>query len=143
MRKARSDQLQKISITLICSFFSHQVKKKPKDIVQIKKSISSLFRLVLTDEQIDLFIVHICGLTVDMFGGVLLLFDRTRPIGILILSSFHIMNSTMFSIGKTAMVDRTVIFWNIRCITFKILIDFMNYFCNSTWELIMCNLNML
>ncbi|XP_048762582.2 vitamin K-dependent gamma-carboxylase-like [Ostrea edulis] len=57
------------------------------------------FRLVLTDEQIDLFIVHICGLTVDMFGGVLLLFDRTRPIGILILSSFHIMNSTMFSIG--------------------------------------------
>lgn len=110
MRKARSDQLQKISITLICSFFSHQVKKKPKDIVQIKKSISSLFRLVLTDEQIDLFIVHICGLTVDMFGGVLLLFDRTRPIGILILSSFHIMNSTMFSIGKTAIVDRTVIF---------------------------------
>lgn len=57
------------------------------------------FRLLLTDEQIDLFIVHIGGLTIDMFGGIFLLFDKTRPIAIFFLSSFHIMNSTMFSIG--------------------------------------------
>ncbi|XP_062583429.1 vitamin K-dependent gamma-carboxylase-like [Saccostrea cucullata] len=57
------------------------------------------FRLVLTDEQIDLFIVHIGGLTIDLSGGILLLFDRTRPLAIFFLSSFHLMNSTMFSIG--------------------------------------------
>nr|XP_022319496.1 vitamin K-dependent gamma-carboxylase-like [Crassostrea virginica]XP_022319497.1 vitamin K-dependent gamma-carboxylase-like [Crassostrea virginica] len=57
------------------------------------------FRLLLTDDQIDLFIVHLGGLTIDMFGGILLLFDKTRPIALFLLASFHFMNSTMFSIG--------------------------------------------
>ena len=57
-------------------------------------------RLLLTDDQIDLFIVHLGGLTIDMFGGILLLFDKTRPIALFFLASFHFMNSTMFSIGN-------------------------------------------
>ena len=53
--------------------------------------LSSLF--------IDHFVVHICGLTFDLIEGFLLLFDTTRPLGFLFGSSFHLMNSQMFSIG--------------------------------------------
>ena len=62
-------------------------------------------RLLLTDDQIDLFIVHLGGLTIDMFGGILLLFDKTRPIALFLLASFHFMNSTMFSIGNYSQIN--------------------------------------
>ena len=64
-----------------------------------RKWVFDPFRSILTNEQIDLFIVHIGGFVIDFATGPMLLFDRTRPIAILILSSFHCMNSQMFSIG--------------------------------------------
>lgn len=57
------------------------------------------FRLVLTDDQIDLHIVHHMGLLIDLAIGFLLFFDKTRPVAFVFGSSFHLMNSQMFSIG--------------------------------------------
>ncbi|XP_060082240.1 vitamin K-dependent gamma-carboxylase-like [Ylistrum balloti] len=57
------------------------------------------FRLLLTDDQIDLYIVHIGGLTLDMFVGFFLFFDKTRPAAMFFGGSFHLMNSQMFNIG--------------------------------------------
>ncbi len=53
----------------------------------------------LSDHVIDHFVVHICGLTLDLLEGFLLLFDRTRIFGFIFGGSFHLMNSQMFSIG--------------------------------------------
>ena len=57
------------------------------------------FRLFLSDETIDLFLVHIGGFAFDLSEGFLLAFDKTRPIGIFFGAMFHGMNSQMFEIG--------------------------------------------
>lgn len=57
------------------------------------------FRIFLDDQTIDLFLVHIGGLVFDLSEGFLLVFDKTRPIGILFGAMFHGMNSQMFHIG--------------------------------------------
>lgn len=57
------------------------------------------FRFFLDDETIDLFLVHIGGLFFDLSEGFLLIFDKTRPIGIFFGAMFHGMNSQMFHIG--------------------------------------------
>lgn len=57
------------------------------------------FRLFLDDESIDLFLVHIGGLCFDLSEGFLLIFNKTRPIGIFFGAMFHGMNSQMFNIG--------------------------------------------
>ena len=57
------------------------------------------FRVFLDDKTIDLFLVHIGGLFFDLSEGFLLIFDKTRPIGILFGAMFHGMNSQMFHIG--------------------------------------------
>lgn len=57
------------------------------------------FRIFLDDKTIDLFLVHIGGLVFDLFEGFLLVFDKTRPIGIFFGAMFHSMNSQMFHIG--------------------------------------------
>ena len=57
------------------------------------------FRLFLSDETIDLFLVHIGGLAFDLSEGFLLAFDKTRPIGIFFGAMFHGMNSQIFEIG--------------------------------------------
>ncbi|XP_072038823.1 vitamin K-dependent gamma-carboxylase-like [Amphiura filiformis] len=57
------------------------------------------FKLLLTDDQIDLYIVHIGGLTLDLFSGFLMFFDKTRPFVFFFVGSFHTMNSQLFSIG--------------------------------------------
>ena len=58
--------------------------------------------------------MHINGLFIDLFVGYLLFFDKTRWFGTLISSSFHIMNSRMFSIGMFpyAMLATTTIFYS-------------------------------
>ncbi|KAJ8318861.1 hypothetical protein KUTeg_003952 [Tegillarca granosa] len=56
-------------------------------------------KLLLSDEQIDFFIVHLCGWALDMFGGFLLFFDKTRPYATFFVVQFHLMNSQMFHIG--------------------------------------------
>ena len=62
------------------------------------------FKLFLTHEQITLFIVHYSGLFIDLFVGFMLFFDKTRILGTLISSSFHLMNSRMFNIGKNYLI---------------------------------------
>ena len=57
------------------------------------------FKYFLTNDQITLFIVHHGGLFIDLFTGFMLFFSKTRILGTIISSSFHIMNSQMFSIG--------------------------------------------
>ncbi|XP_046350529.1 vitamin K-dependent gamma-carboxylase-like [Haliotis rufescens] len=57
------------------------------------------FKFLLTEDQIDIFIVHLGGLTLDMFVGFLLFFDKTRALGMFFCSGFHLMNSQMFHIG--------------------------------------------
>ncbi len=62
-------------------------------------NIKTVNRFILTEEQVTLFIVHIGGLFIDLFAGYFLFFDKTRPFGVLITVSFHVMNSKMFNIG--------------------------------------------
>jgi vitamin K-dependent gamma-carboxylase len=60
------------------------------------------FRPFLSNELIDLLLVHISGLCYDLFVGFFLLFDKTRLMGILFSLAFHGMNSQIFSIGMFA-----------------------------------------
>jgi hypothetical protein len=62
-------------------------------------------RLIMTEAQVDYFVVHLGGLTIDLFVGFLLFFDVTRPLGVLMCSSFHLMNSQIFSIGQLYVDD--------------------------------------
>ncbi|XP_033108157.1 vitamin K-dependent gamma-carboxylase-like [Anneissia japonica] len=57
------------------------------------------FRLLLTNEQIDLYVVHLGGLLLDLFIGFFLYFDKTRLFAAFFCASFHTMNSQMFQIG--------------------------------------------
>ncbi|XP_064603539.1 vitamin K-dependent gamma-carboxylase-like [Liolophura sinensis] len=57
------------------------------------------FKLFLSTDQIDLYIVHLGGLFLDLTIGYLLFFDVTRPYAFFFGGSFHLMNSQIFSIG--------------------------------------------
>ncbi|KAJ9579946.1 hypothetical protein L9F63_004419, partial [Diploptera punctata] len=57
------------------------------------------FKLLLSQEQTDYWIIHVTGFTLDLTIGFFLLINKTRPYGLIMLSSFHIMNSQLFSIG--------------------------------------------
>ena len=50
--------------------------------------------------MVDLLVVHFGGFILDLLGGWLLLFSKTRALGIVLLSKFHLMNATMFEIGE-------------------------------------------
>lgn len=71
-------------------------KKKP----QPKSLLNIFLRVLLTDEQIDLWIIHVFGFLFDLTCGFFLLLDRTRPMAIIFSTSFHLMNSRMFHIGQ-------------------------------------------
>lgn len=58
------------------------------------------FRLVLNNDQIDFWIIHIFGFTFDLTVGFFFLFDKTRPIAIIFSTAFHLLNSCMFHIGQ-------------------------------------------
>jgi len=57
------------------------------------------FTVVVPMETVNFFVVHLGGATLDLLGGWLLFFDKTRPIGIILVQKFHLMNMQMFSIG--------------------------------------------
>ncbi|XP_049773987.1 vitamin K-dependent gamma-carboxylase isoform X1 [Schistocerca cancellata] len=57
------------------------------------------FKLLLTPEQVDYWIVHVSGFLLDLTIGFWLFFDKTRPYAIFFCTTFHLMNSTIFSIG--------------------------------------------
>lgn len=56
-------------------------------------------RLLLTTEQISQYILHYGGLIFDLIEGYLLVFAKTRMIGIALGLYFHICNSQIFTIG--------------------------------------------
>ena len=64
-----------------------------------KQWVFDPFRFFVSNEFIELYMVHICGLIFDLSEGFLLLFDKTRPIGLFFGAMFHLMNSQMFHIG--------------------------------------------
>ncbi|RWS27648.1 vitamin K-dependent gamma-carboxylase-like protein [Leptotrombidium deliense] len=57
------------------------------------------FRFLLSNGDIDLYVVHWGGFLIDISVGVLLLIDKTRNIGYVFCALFNLMNSRMFSIG--------------------------------------------
>lgn len=57
------------------------------------------FKLLLTPEQVDYWIVHVSGFLLDLTIGFWLFLDKTRPYAIFFCSTFHLMNSRLFSIG--------------------------------------------
>lgn len=57
------------------------------------------FRLFLTTEQTDFFIVHWFGFIFDLTVGFWMLFDKTRIPAMVFCTAFHLMNSRLFSIG--------------------------------------------
>ncbi|XP_021230711.1 vitamin K-dependent gamma-carboxylase, partial [Numida meleagris] len=59
----------------------------------------SPFRLVLSEEMTSRLVVHGGGLALDLSAGFLLFFDATRPLGLVLVTYFHAMNSQLFSIG--------------------------------------------
>ncbi|KAL3875763.1 hypothetical protein ACJMK2_033681, partial [Sinanodonta woodiana] len=54
------------------------------------------FRLLLSEEQISQFIVHLGGVTIDLSMGFLLFFDKTRKIAFFFLTLFNMMNYQIF-----------------------------------------------
>lgn len=57
------------------------------------------FKLFLTTEQTDFFIVHWFGFLFDLTVGFWMLFERTRIPAMIFCAAFHLMNSRLFSIG--------------------------------------------
>ncbi|XP_059471384.1 vitamin K-dependent gamma-carboxylase isoform X2 [Neocloeon triangulifer] len=57
------------------------------------------FRTFMTPEQVDLWIIHVGGFVLDLTVAFWLFFDKTRPSALFFCSSFHLMNSQIFSIG--------------------------------------------
>ncbi|XP_054262450.1 vitamin K-dependent gamma-carboxylase [Macrosteles quadrilineatus] len=57
------------------------------------------FRLILTQQQIDYWIVHFFGFLLDLSIGFWLYFDKTRVPALICLTAFHVMNSRIFTIG--------------------------------------------
>ncbi|KAF7997630.1 hypothetical protein HCN44_006201 [Aphidius gifuensis] len=57
------------------------------------------FKLFLTNEQTDYFIVHWFGFIFDLTVGFWMLFDKTRAPAMFFCAAFHFMNSRLFSIG--------------------------------------------
>lgn len=87
-------------------YFYAGIKKLDKDWVTgysmnglSRKWLFGPFRLFLSDDLIDYFIVHLGGLVFDLTQGFLLYFDRTRIIAFIFGYGFHGMNAIMFSIG--------------------------------------------
>ncbi|KAK2510505.1 Ggcx [Columba guinea] len=56
------------------------------------------FRLVLSEALTSRLVVHGGGLALDLSAGFLLFFDASRPLGLLLTTYFHTMNSQLFSI---------------------------------------------
>nr|XP_012134614.1 PREDICTED: vitamin K-dependent gamma-carboxylase [Megachile rotundata] len=61
--------------------------------------VFSPFKLFLTTEQTDFFIVHWFGFIFDLTVGFWMLFDKTRVPAMIFCTAFHLMNSRLFSIG--------------------------------------------
>nr|CAD7400436.1 unnamed protein product [Timema cristinae] len=87
-------------------YFFAGLKKMDKDWIE-GHSLSNLsshwvfepFKLLLSPEQVDYWIIHQFGFLLDLTISFWLFFDKTRPYALIFCTSFHLMNSRIFSIG--------------------------------------------
>lgn len=70
-------------------------------IVNLKnlKNYFFYFRIILTAEQTNHFIVHLFGFIFDLTIGFWMMFDKTRLPAMLVCTAFHLMNTRLFAIG--------------------------------------------
>ncbi|XP_023227590.1 vitamin K-dependent gamma-carboxylase-like [Centruroides sculpturatus] len=87
-------------------YFIAGLKKMDKDWVQGHSMpylsthwVFNVFKFVLTEDQIDKFIVHWGGFIFDLTIGFFLFFDQSRPLGLIFCLTFNLMNSQIFQIG--------------------------------------------
>ncbi|KAK2580809.1 hypothetical protein KPH14_011543 [Odynerus spinipes] len=80
------------------------------------------FKIFLTTEETDFFIVHWFGFIFDLTVGFWMLFDKTRLPAMIFCTAFHLMNSRLFSIGMFPYV----------CLAT------MPLFCNADWPRALC-----
>jgi len=60
-----------------------------------------VYRLVLSGDQVDLWVVHRGGFIIDLLAGFALSCQSTRLVGAIITTMFHVMNSFIFAIGQS------------------------------------------
>ena len=58
-------------------------------------------RLMLSEDQVDLWIIHRGGFIIDLLAGFALSCQSTRLIGVVFVTAFHLMNSFIFAIGQS------------------------------------------
>jgi len=58
-------------------------------------------RLLLSGDQVDLWVVHRGGFIIDLLAGFVLSCRSTRVVGAVLVTAFHLMNSCMFDIGTS------------------------------------------
>ncbi|KAK3909923.1 Vitamin K-dependent gamma-carboxylase [Frankliniella fusca] len=80
------------------------------------------FKLVLSPEQVDYWIVHVTGFTLDLTIGFWMYLDATRPVAFIFCAMFHLMNSRLFMIGMFPYV----------CLAT------MPLFCHNDWPRTLC-----
>ncbi|KAH6946928.1 hypothetical protein HPB50_016174 [Hyalomma asiaticum] len=76
--------------------------------------VFDLFKLVLTEEQVDSYVVHWGGFLLDLTMGFFMVASAVRPFGVLFCVLFNAMNSRMFAIGMFpyVMIALTTIFFD-------------------------------
>ncbi|XP_066955016.1 vitamin K-dependent gamma-carboxylase [Macrobrachium rosenbergii] len=57
------------------------------------------FRLILSNDSIDYYIIHLGGFALDLTIGFFLFLDQTRKVALFFGMAFHLMNSQIFTIG--------------------------------------------
>ncbi|KAL3181712.1 hypothetical protein MRX96_036095 [Rhipicephalus microplus] len=75
--------------------------------------VFDLFKLVITEEQVDAYVVHWGGFLLDLTVGFFMVASAVRPFGVLFCVLFNAMNSRMFAIGMFpyVMIVLTTIFF--------------------------------
>ena len=72
-----------------------------KILCEIKMVVVMWCRLVLSEDQVDLWVVHRGGFIIDLLAGFALTCQSTRVVGAVFVTMFHAMNSFIFSIGQS------------------------------------------
>nr|CAH0104565.1 unnamed protein product [Daphnia galeata] len=57
------------------------------------------FKVFLSEETIEYYMVHLGGLILDLTVGFWLLWPKSRPLALFFATSFHVMNAQLFTIG--------------------------------------------
>lgn len=65
----------------------------------LKQNFIRLYRVFLSEEVIEYYIVHLGGFVLDLTVGFWLLWPKSRPLATVFTASFHLMNLQLFTIG--------------------------------------------